>query len=154
MNPATASQPMEGYIKKTPDYTFEGDKATIDAEGLYYRNVNEAVRQAFAAGAKTVVLNNVNGQRYIGTGISGKGLRIEVNGVPGNDMAAFMDGPTIRVFGFPFEPRRSESWVFALAVVGSAAIAFEYMRRRFVREWDAIAGEIDNGQRGNTEANA
>jgi glutamate synthase domain-containing protein 3 len=41
----------------------------------------------------------VNGQRYIGTGIKGKDLAIEVHGTPGQDMAMFMDGPTLEVFG-------------------------------------------------------
>jgi glutamate synthase domain-containing protein 3 len=93
------AEQIEGYLKVAPNVSVEGDVATIGAAGVYYRNLNEAIRGAFAAGAKTVVVNNVNGQRYIGTGISGKDLRIEVHGVPGNDMAAFMDGPTIEVFG-------------------------------------------------------
>ena len=42
---------------------------------------------------------NVNGQRYIGTGLRGEGLRIEVHGTPGQAVAMFMDGPTVEVFG-------------------------------------------------------
>jgi glutamate synthase domain-containing protein 3 len=38
----------------------------------------------------------VNGQRYIGNGIRGN-LKISIEGVPGNDLAAFMDGPSIIV---------------------------------------------------------
>ncbi|HID18060.1 TPA: hypothetical protein EYP27_00795, partial [Candidatus Bathyarchaeota archaeon] len=41
-------------------------------------------------------LKNVNGQRCIGGGIRAK-VKIIVEGVPGNDLAAFMDGPTIIV---------------------------------------------------------
>ena len=48
---------------------------------------------------KTVKLVNVNGQRYIGNGITGNDLRIEIDGVPGGDMAMFMNGPTIVTFG-------------------------------------------------------
>ena len=53
---------------------------------------------------------DVNGQRYIGTGIRGKGLRIEVHGTPGQDMAMLMDGPTMEVFGNAQDgaPPRSE----------------------------------------------
>lgn len=91
--------PIEGYLRVDPQPTLEGDVATIDAKSVYYRNMNEAVRRAFEGGAKTVVLNNVNGQRYIGTGIKGSDLRIDVHGCAGNDMAMFMDGPTIEVFG-------------------------------------------------------
>jgi branched-chain amino acid transport system permease protein len=60
-------------------------------------------------------------------------------------------GPAIRVFGFPFDTARGESWVFALSVVVASAIAFDYMRRRFKREWDAIAVEIEDWRRENPE---
>jgi branched-chain amino acid transport system permease protein len=60
-------------------------------------------------------------------------------------------GPTVKVFGFPFDAGRGESWVFATALVGAAAVAFEYMRRRFKREWDAIAVEIEDWRRENPE---
>lgn len=90
---------MEGYLKVAPTVTREGDVAVIDSEGVYYRNLNDAVRSAFEDGAKTVRIENVNGQRYIGNGISGKDKRIEVYGTPGNDMAMFMDGPVLEVFG-------------------------------------------------------
>lgn len=68
----------------------------IDARGMYYRELNEAVRRQVGNGEKEIVLDNVNGQRYIGCGLSGD-VRIIVNGVPGNDLAAFMDGPEIVV---------------------------------------------------------
>jgi glutamate synthase domain-containing protein 3 len=61
--------------------------------------VNEAIRAAFADGIKKVRLDNVNGQRYIGTGIKGGDLRIEVHGTAGQDLAMLMDGPTLEVFG-------------------------------------------------------
>ena len=35
---------------------------------------------------------NVNGQRYIGCGLK-RNLTIVVNGVPGNDLRAFMNAP-------------------------------------------------------------
>jgi glutamate synthase domain-containing protein 3 len=82
-----------------PTVTREGATATIDAHGIYYRQLNEAVRGAFADGAKTVKLTSVNGQRYIGNGISGNDLRIEIEGVPGGDMAMFMNGPTVVTSG-------------------------------------------------------
>ena len=68
----------------------------IDAKGLYYRELNEKIHQAVNSGTKELVLDNVNGQRYIGDGLSGD-VKITTNGVPGNDLAAFMDGPTIVV---------------------------------------------------------
>ncbi|MFA7073904.1 MAG: hypothetical protein WC234_01805 [Endomicrobiaceae bacterium] len=44
----------------------------------------------------TITLKNVFGQRYIGCGVSGK-VKIIIDGVPGNDLAAYMDGPEIEV---------------------------------------------------------
>lgn len=97
--PVTVKGPIEGYIQVEPQVTVEGDVATIECQSVYYKQVNEATRAAFAAGATTVRLMNVNGQRYIGTGVSGKNLRIEVHGTPGQDLAMFMNGTTVEVFG-------------------------------------------------------
>jgi len=69
----------------------------IDAQGVYYRQLNEQIREAVSRGETRIALRNVNGQRYIGAGLRGSGVAIEVSGVPGNDLAAFMDGPTIHV---------------------------------------------------------
>ena len=91
--------PIEGYQYVAPVAVREGDAVTFEAKGVYYKFLNEAIRAVFADGAKSVVLNNVNGQRYIGTGLKGNDLRIEVHGTPGQDMAMFMDGPTVEVFG-------------------------------------------------------
>lgn len=70
--------------------------AEINAKNLHYRDLNEQIHLSIRKGAKEIVLRNVNGQRYIGDGIRGV-LRIRIDGVPGNDLAAFMDGPTIIV---------------------------------------------------------
>jgi len=68
----------------------------IDASGMPYRKLNELIHSAVNNGEKEIIIDNVNGQRYIGDGLAGD-VRINLNGVPGNDMAAFMDGPTIVV---------------------------------------------------------
>jgi glutamate synthase domain-containing protein 3 len=70
----------------------------IDAKGMYYRDLNRRVREAVARGEKEITLSNVNGQYYIGDGLRGDAT-IVVKGTPGNDLAAFMDGPTIVVEG-------------------------------------------------------
>lgn len=70
----------------------------INAAGLHYRDLNARIREAVAGGAREIVLDNVNGQRYIGAGLNGD-TRIVINGVPGNDLAAFMDGAQIEVNG-------------------------------------------------------
>ncbi|MBM3699303.1 MAG: hypothetical protein FJW68_00065 [Actinobacteria bacterium] len=100
----------------------------IDAKDMHYRILNSALKEIiknaapvkYADAAKsqnlqavnnkiygqpqekdgplTISLKNVIGQRYIGDGIKGN-FKIKIYGVPGNDMAAFMDGPQIEVFG-------------------------------------------------------
>ncbi len=71
----------------------------IDAQRLHYRDLNREIRQAIADGDSDIVLRNVNGHRYIGAGLTGDAVRLQVNGVPGNDLASFMDGPSIEVCG-------------------------------------------------------
>ncbi|MDO8672114.1 MAG: hypothetical protein Q7O66_11895, partial [Dehalococcoidia bacterium] len=68
----------------------------IDADGMYYRELNKIIRDAANAGEKEFELVNVNGQRYIATGLD-KPVRFDICGVPGNDLAAFMNGPQIVV---------------------------------------------------------
>ncbi len=68
----------------------------IDAAGVHFRELNERIHQSVDAGDTDIVLDNVNGQRYIGTGL-GAGVNIAVNGVPGNDLGAFMDGARVEV---------------------------------------------------------
>ncbi len=70
----------------------------INAKGMYYSVLNEQIRQAVLEGEQEILLDNVNGQRYIGDGISSK-ARIIINGTPGNDLAAFMDGLELIVNG-------------------------------------------------------
>jgi formylmethanofuran dehydrogenase subunit C len=74
----------------------------IDAVGLHYRELNARVKLAISecknGKCPDIILNNVLGHRYIGDGVKGE-VSIIVNGTPGNDMAAFMDGPQIEVFG-------------------------------------------------------
>ncbi|MBI2877003.1 MAG: hypothetical protein HYY20_08995 [Candidatus Tectomicrobia bacterium] len=69
----------------------------IDATGIYYRELNQMVREAIAGGEQEIELVGVNGQRYIGDGLSEK-VKIVIHGVPGNDLSAFMNGPTVVVY--------------------------------------------------------
>lgn len=72
---------------------------TLECAGVYYKEVNEWIHQAVDNGVERIRLVGINGQRYIGNGLRGRDVRIDIHGVPGNDMAAFMDGPTLRVHG-------------------------------------------------------
>ena len=74
----------------------ENCAAVLDATGVYYRELNERVRSLTSKGSREITLEGVNGQRYIGCGLRDD-VRITIDGVPGNDLGAFMDGPTIIV---------------------------------------------------------
>ncbi|MBI5971347.1 MAG: hypothetical protein HY884_09375 [Deltaproteobacteria bacterium] len=70
----------------------------INAKGLRFKELNEKIRAAVAKGEKEITVKGVNGQYYIGDGLRGTAT-IALDGVPGNDLAAFMDGPTIVISG-------------------------------------------------------
>lgn len=70
----------------------------IDASQVHYRDLNAQLREAVANGARYIDLHNVYGQRYLGTNLR-RPVEINVYGTPGNDLAAFMDGPYIVVHG-------------------------------------------------------
>jgi len=70
----------------------------IDAQGMDYRELNGRIEEVVASGDTAIELANVNGQRYIADGILSD-ARIEIHGIPGNDLGAFMDGPTVVVHG-------------------------------------------------------
>ena len=71
---------------------------TIDAAGVYYRDLNARLRDIVTGGTTDIVLTNVHGQRYIGTDLN-RVVNITINGTPGNDLGAFMNGPRITVNG-------------------------------------------------------
>lgn len=70
----------------------------IDAYGIPHRELNTMLRDAVSNGTRRIELQNVYGQRYIGTDLD-KPVEIEIFGTPGNDLGAFMDGPRIVVRG-------------------------------------------------------
>jgi glutamate synthase domain-containing protein 3 len=71
---------------------------TIDAKGIFYRELNAKLRKAVSNGTQKIELRNVYGQRYIGTDLD-EPIEIEIFGTPGNDLGAFMDSPRIIVHG-------------------------------------------------------
>ena len=73
----------------------DGDTARIDARHIYYKTLNEQIREQIEAGAHTVILDSVNGQRYIGAGLKATAVTLRCTACPGNDLATFMDGPTV-----------------------------------------------------------
>jgi glutamate synthase domain-containing protein 3 len=83
-------------VKAITERESEIKSVTVDAKGVYYRELNSRVRELISDGYTEIVLDGVNGQRYIGDGLTDR-VNIIINGVPGNDLGAFMDGPTITV---------------------------------------------------------
>lgn len=74
------------------------EAVTIDAQGIFYRELNAKLRQVVSNGTRKIELRNVYGQRYIGTNLDTP-VEIKIFGTPGNDLGAFLDGPTIIVHG-------------------------------------------------------
>ena len=85
---------MEQVINKTK----HEESISIDAEDILYRELNAMLRDLNSKGIQKVKLNNVYGQRYIGTDLS-LPMDIEISGTPGNDLGAFMNGQKITVYG-------------------------------------------------------
>jgi glutamate synthase domain-containing protein 3 len=72
--------------------------ALVDATGVYYKDLNHLLKRLDGNGLEKIEICNVYGQRYIGTDLA-DALNINVYGTPGNDLGAFMRGPTITVHG-------------------------------------------------------
>jgi glutamate synthase domain-containing protein 3 len=129
MSTATVRSPLAGAGTTVESARRTDDAVTIECRGVHYKDVNEAVRAAVAEGAVTVRLLNVNGQRYIGTGIKGE-VRIEVHGTPGQAVAMFMDGPTVEVFGNAQDGVGNTMNAGEVIVHGSAGDVLGYGMRR------------------------
>ncbi len=84
-----------------PDTPLIAMKHTIDATDMHYRELNESLRGAIRAGENDILVKGVRGQRYICSGFNApEPVSVTIEGVPGNDLAAFMNAPiTIRVRG-------------------------------------------------------
>ncbi|MEN3185211.1 MAG: hypothetical protein ABDK94_08205 [Atribacterota bacterium] len=69
----------------------------LDCRGKHYREINATLEQLWREGVQEVVLQGVNGQRYLGRGLWRGEIVIE--GIPGDDLGMFLNGATIRVRG-------------------------------------------------------
>ncbi|MDD3520036.1 MAG: hypothetical protein PHU65_02205 [Actinomycetota bacterium] len=82
----------------------------INAENIAYKDLNRIIRELVkndkdhtyfsedSGRSEIIEIQKVLGQRYIGDGIQ-ENIKIVLKGTPGNDLAAFMDGPQIEIFG-------------------------------------------------------
>jgi glutamate synthase domain-containing protein 3 len=70
----------------------------IDAKALHYTGLNQLIRKAVAEGVKVINVRNIMGQRFIADGLKGE-VSLNLHGVAGGDLAMFMSGPTITLYG-------------------------------------------------------
>ena len=66
----------------------------INAENLSFRELNEKIRNSKS---RKIEIENMLGQRYTGSGCTGKD--IEIHGIPGNALGAYLTGSDITVYG-------------------------------------------------------
>jgi glutamate synthase domain-containing protein 3 len=85
-------------LSKTESRKMTEINASPDGNPLSYQELNEKIHQTIREGYDRIVLNNVCGQRFIGASLQGD-LELVINGLPGNDLGIFMDGPKILVNG-------------------------------------------------------
>ena len=81
-----------------PPRLLDGQRVVLDARHLPYRALDARLRELVSQGARNILLRGVMGQRYVGTNLRAQ-VRLTIEGVPGNDLGSFMDGPTIEVLG-------------------------------------------------------
>lgn len=60
----------------------------------HFSQINSQVRNTLE---REIEINGCIGQRYIGTGLSGK--KVKINGLPGNALGAYLNGGEITVYG-------------------------------------------------------
>ncbi|MGL4605976.1 MAG: glutamate synthase [Eubacteriaceae bacterium] len=67
---------------------------TINGKRLHFSELNQRIKETET---NEVIVNEVVGQRYIGTGVKGK--EIVIHGTPGNALGAYLSQCKIRVYG-------------------------------------------------------
>ncbi len=95
----------------------------IDATNMHFQTLNEKVRQS----DKDVTIDNCIGQRYIGSGQSGK--HITINGTPGNALGAYLNGADITVWGNAQDATGDTMNEGAIVIHGSSGDATGYAMR-------------------------
>jgi len=120
-------------------------EVTIDATGVPYRELNERIHQVVREHRAEVGeegpplrlrVQGVCGQRFIACGLRSN-VHIQLEGVPGNDLAAFADGPTITTSGNVQDATANTMNAGLVVVRGSAGDILGYAMRGgqvFVRD--------------------
>jgi glutamate synthase domain-containing protein 3 len=99
MQAPTRVNPTEIDPKYQSRVKSEGKVVKVDAADMYYKDLNAILRAVIQqAELERIDILNVCGQRYIGTDLNTT-IPIHIYGTPGNDLAAFGNGPQITVHG-------------------------------------------------------
>ena len=84
----------------------EAAAAVLDAKNMGYSDINEFIKRSFRSGKESIRIDNLEGQRYLGIGLSTKQadgtrkrFKVELNGYPGNCLANLNDGVAYEVHG-------------------------------------------------------
>lgn len=88
---------VKNNIVEPPAGVFEIEAAP-NGLPLSYNDLNQLIHDALDAGERHLFLQHVCGQRFIGAALRGSDIQIEVDGIPGNDLGIFMDGPQIVIY--------------------------------------------------------
>lgn len=96
----------------------------IDAKNKHFKILNDEVRNSKET---EITIDNCNGQRYIAAGQKNK--KITINGVPGNALAAYLDGAEITVFGDAQDATGDTMNEGKITVYGSTGDATGYSMR-------------------------
>ena len=96
----------------------------ITAGDLHYRLLNQEIR---LSKDKDIVIENCLGQRFIGSGCIGK--NIEIHGVPGNALGAYLTQSNITVYGNAQDATGDTMNDGIVVVHGSAGDAVGYAMR-------------------------
>lgn len=96
----------------------------ITAGDMHFQALNELVRET---ADDTVIIDRCLGQRYIGSGLSGK--KLVINGTPGNALGAYLDGASITVRGNAQDATGDTMNDGVICIHGSAGDATGYAMR-------------------------
>ena len=88
---------MTAETKASAPERVSGNAVTVSLGTEHFTEANEVVREAFEL-ADTVEIEQAFAQRYLGCGMPA-GKTLKIHGIPGNDMACYMDGGSIEVYG-------------------------------------------------------
>ena len=90
---------LQGVRIGPDEAIIHADQKGPDGRPMHYKMLNALIRKLVLEGIKKIVIEGTMGQRYIAATAAVKDLFIEIHGTPGNNLGAFLDGPTIEVFG-------------------------------------------------------